>query len=400
MKFHYRAITASGEETTGVFEAEHRGDVARRLEKQGLIPFEISDRTVQPSRRMLQSRKPPRRELLMALHELTTLIESDVPLAEAVGSLAGSSHHPAICNSFERMSSQLKRGEGFASALEQAKLDLPWYFGELARAGELTGRLGESLRRGVAQMEYELEMAAELRGALVYPSILILTGLIAVLVVFMVVVPNFSGMVELDDPALPWLAWAIISAGNWFNAHAAAVTLGLLAAAGAISAALSRESTRLSLLQSLSRAPVIGQWLREAETGRWTAMMATLLGSRVELAKALSMAQSSVRLNNLQARLEQVTKTVRAGTPLSEALQDHEAITATGCDLVAVGEKTGKMPQMLESLARLYQTTGRERAKRTLQLIEPLAILIIGAAIGLIITGVVLAITASQDLGI
>jgi general secretion pathway protein F len=111
------------------------------------------------------------------------------------------------------------------------------------------------------------------------------------------------------------------------------------------------------------------------------------------------LAENSVRIRSLRARLRQVTKATRAGTPLSEALRDNDAITATGCDLVAVGEKTGRMPEMLRSLARLYQNSGRERAKRALQLIEPVAILIIGGAIGVIITGVVLAITASQELG-
>jgi len=400
MRFHYRAITASGEETSGVFEADSREEVARRLERQALVPFEISASTGLKDGSLLQGRKPPKRELLMVLHELTTLIESGVPLAEAVGSLAGSGHHPVIRQAFEEMSARLKRGENFAGALNACGLELPWFFGELASSGEMTGQLGKALRRGVEQMEFEMEMASELRGALIYPSILIATGLFAVLVVFMVVVPNFSGMVELDDPDLPWLAWLVISAGNWFNAYSLQVTDGLITAGALIAGTLARAEVRNRMLQTLSRAPLVGGWLLEAETGRWTAMMATLLGSRVELAKALEMSERSVRLANLRARFSQVTRAVRSGTPLSDALREHQAITATGCDLVAVGEKTGKLPPMLHSLARLYQNTGRERARRALQLIEPFAILIIGAAIGLIITGVVLAITASQELGL
>lgn len=400
MKFHYRAITASGEETSGVFEADSREEVARRLERQSLVPYEISASSGVQGRRLLQGRKPPKRELLMVLHELTTLIESDVPLAEAVGSLSTSGHHPAIQNAFEQMSTRLKRGESFSGALEDGGLDLPWYFGDLAQAGETTGRLGEALRRGVEQMEYELEMASELRGALIYPSILIVTGLVAVLIVFMVVVPNFSSMVDLDDPNLPWLAWIVITAGNWFNEHSLAMTVGMIAGGAALAAAVARHDLRTRVMQTLSRAPLIGDWLLEAETGRWTAMMATLLGSRVELAKALDISETSVRLTNLRARFSQVTRSVRSGVPLSEALRQHKAITPTGCDLVGVGEKTGKLPQMLASLAKLYQNTGRERARRALQLIEPFAILVIGAAIGLIITGVVLAITASQEIGI
>ena len=85
-----------------------------------------------------------------------------------------------------------------------------------------------------------------------------------------------------------------------------------------------------------------------------------------------------------------MTRATRGGSELSAALRDHQAVTATGCGLVRVGEKTGKLPQMLESLAKLYQQSGRERAKRALQLIEPAAILAIGAVIGVIITGVTL----------
>ena len=381
-----------------MIESASREQATRTLQTQGLTPFDIQAAGRRGGRRARG--KPPKRELLVSLHELTTLIESDVPIAEAIGSLASSARHPVIEDAFENMATRLKRGESFAEALAETRLDLPWYFGQLAQSGELTGQLGDALRRGIEQMEYELEVAAELRGALIYPSILVSTGVIAVLVVFMVVVPNFASMVELDDPDLPWLAWAVIATGTWFNEHSLAVVLGLGAAAALAVTTITRPEVQQRALEAAARLPIIGTWLMEAETGRWTAMLSTLLGSRVELARALDMAEQSVKLRSLRARLQQVTRTTRAGTPLSEALRDHQAITATGCDLVAVGEKTGKMAQMLQSLAKLYQQSGRERAKRTLQLIEPLAILVIGGVIGLIITGVVLAITASQELGL
>jgi general secretion pathway protein F len=397
VKFRYQAIAPGGEETSGVIDSGSREQATRQLQLQGLTPYDIAEAT--PRRSARSRRKPGKRDVLVTLHELTTLIESDVPIAEAVGSLANSARHPVIGEAFEQIATRLKRGERFADALAAARLDLPWYFGQLAASGEMTGELDTALRRGVEQMEYELEVASELRGALVYPSILIVTGVAAVLVVFMVVVPNFSGMVDLSDPSLPWLAWAVIATGSWFNAHSIAVVLGLSAAAAAIATVVTRPAIRQRALELLIRTPLVGTWLREAETGRWTAMLSTLLGSRVELVRALDMAENSVRIRSLRARLRQVTKATRAGTPLSEALRDNDAITATGCDLVAVGEKTGRMPEMLRSLARLYQNSGRERAKRALQLIEPVAILIIGGAIGVIITGVVLAITASQELG-
>jgi general secretion pathway protein F len=128
--------------------------------------------------------------------------------------------------------------------------------------------------------------------------------------------------------------------------------------------------------------------------------MSALLENRIELVQAMELARRGIRFEFLRARLSQVTKAVRAGSSLADALAQASAITSMGCDLVRVGERTGALPSLLKSLGRLYDTTSRERMTRTVQLIEPLAILIIGGFIGLIITGVMLAITASQDIGI
>jgi len=400
MKFHYRGIGNSGEETSGTLEAEAESEALRRLEAQGIAAYQIQADHARIGQRFKGRRsKPAQREIMVAIHELTTLIESDVPLAEAVGSLAGSSHHPQIQESFESISNRLKRGESFADALEASQLNLPWYFGQLSRSGQMTGNLGEALRRGVEQMEYDMEVASELRGALVYPSVLVFTGIAAILIVFMVVVPNFAGMIDEGAEDVPWLARAVIGTGMWFNEHALWVTLGGAAVLFGLISAFTQKAVQKRVLEWLSRMPLIGPWLIEAETGRWASMLATLLGSRVELVQALGMAEQSVQLRRLRARLDQVTKATRGGDSLSQALRDHEAITLTGCDLVRVGEKTGKLPVMLGSLSKLYKTSSRERVKAVLQLIEPLCILVIGAVIGLIITGVILAITTTQDIG-
>jgi general secretion pathway protein F len=138
----------------------------------------------------------------------------------------------------------------------------------------------------------------------------------------------------------------------------------------------------------------------EAETARWSATMSTLLGNRVSLLRALELAEQSIQLPSLRARLAQVTKAVRTGTSLSQALQDHEALTPTGHNLIRAGERSGEVANMLRSLAKLLEDSGRLRMKRFLLLIEPLAILIIGAVIGIIITGVILAITSANNISL
>jgi general secretion pathway protein F len=129
-------------------------------------------------------------------------------------------------------------------------------------------------------------------------------------------------------------------------------------------------------------------------------MMGTLLENRVPLLRALELASQGTKLLSLNAKLIQVLKAVKAGTSLSQALQDNDALTPTGHNLIRAGERSGELPRMLKSLAKLLEENGRVRMKRFLLIIEPVAILVIGGVIGVIITGVILAITSVNQIGL
>ena len=147
----------------------------------------------------------------MALHELSTLLESGVPLGDAVQAQAEGTRHRALAASFESIAKALMRGQSFQEALRAGRLHLPSYVYHLVDAGELNGQLAEALRQSVEQMQYDHRVASEMRGALFYPSILIVAGCTAVLIVFVFVVPQFSGLLE-RSAELPLLAEAVLRA--------------------------------------------------------------------------------------------------------------------------------------------------------------------------------------------
>jgi general secretion pathway protein F len=163
---------------------------------------------------------------------------------------------------------------------------------------------------------------------------------------------------------------------------------------------LRKPELRAQALDTLSRWPVVGPWLVEADTARWAKVLGALLGNKVPLMRGLELAQSGLQLPQRRARMGEVTRAVRGGASLADALEDHDALTATGYNLVRVGERSGKLASMLDSLARLYEEAGRNRMKRVLILLEPIAILVIGSMIGTIILGVILAITSANDLAV
>ena len=395
-RFEYEALNTDGMVLTGSMRADSERGAMRLLERRGLTALKLSKEGAHRARRGGKLRTM---DIVLPFHELATMLDSGVGLAEAVSVQAQSLHHPLIVEAFSRMTNGLQRGQAFSATLEAGGIPLPPYVLQLVKAGEMTGQLGQAITGAVEQMEYEQRMRSDLRNALVYPTILICAGVAAVLLMFTFVVPKFSTLLEKADK-LPWLAWAVLASGTWVNNNRLWLLPLLAAGLFAAVATLRRQSVRDRLYQAASRWPLIGIWLLESETARWAKMLGTLLASKVALLRALELASDGMRLRQRRVRMVEAARAVRGGATLAQALEDHDALTGTGYNLVRVGERAGELPAMLLSLARLYEEAGRQRLKRLLVLIEPLAILVIGAAIGVIIIGVMLAITSANDLAV
>ena len=306
---------------------------------------------------------------------------------------------PDIVKAFSSMAAGLQRGQAFSTVLGASGLPLPEYVGQLVRAGELTGELGQALEDAGQQLEYEQRVRNEIRNALVYPAVLVVAGVAAVALMFLFVVPRFATMLDRAQD-LPLLAWLVLSTGVWLREYFAIFAVVVVAlSAGAVY--LSRQARwRVAAVDRLALLPLVGDWLVEADTARWAKVLSVLLGNKVPIMRALELAQSGLQIPARRARMAEVTRAVRSGSPLAAALEDHDALTATGYNLVRVGERSGKLAPMLDALARLYEEAGRNRMKRLLVLIEPLAILVIGSMIGVIMIGIILAITSANDIAI
>ena len=392
--YDYEIIDQTGQVVKGRVRADSATDLARELNAGGHTVIEV--REPRAARSSVFPRRIGMQDLIMALHELATLLESGVSLGNAVQAQVDGIRHQALAASFEAIGRSLMRGHSFLEALHAGRLHLPAYVYHLVGAGELNGQLAGALRQAVQQMQYDQRVAAELRGALFYPSILVVAGCSAVLLVFAFVIPQFSGLLE-NGNELPVLAAAVLRTGLWLDAHLWTLA-GAVAIIGGAGILLSRrERVRQRVRDGLSSLPVIGAWFAEADTAKWASLMSAMLASRVSLMDALGIAAHSVRISRRKATLELAASDVRAGASLSAALEKRGALTPTGYSLLRVGEQSGQLAELLRALATLYDENSQRRMKRVLALIEPLAIVLVGGVLGIIMIGIILAITSVND---
>jgi general secretion pathway protein F len=399
MRYKYQAIDAQQQQVSGTLAANTEREALRQLQRRGLTPLYLTATDTQfQTDRTFRGNKPKQKDILIVLHELTTLLESDVTLIEAVESIAHSSHHPFITQTFTNIAIKLRQGTAFSITLQTSPLQLPWYLLQLVEAGELTGKLASALRDALNQMEYEIQIANEMRNALTYPVILIVSGVAAIIMIFTVVVPRFANILKNRGEDIPLLAQWVLNTGMLLNTHVEWLVGSLIVLLVIAIYLFTQPYLRAKLKDRIAQLPLIGIWILEAETARWAAMMGTLLENRVALLHALELSAQGIKLPRLNAKLIQVSKAVKTGSTLSQALQDNDALTPTGHNLIRAGERAGQLPRMLRSLAKLLEESGRLRMKRFLLLLEPIAILVIGGIIGVIITGVILAITSVNEI--
>jgi len=386
-KYTYQAVNHQSEKISGVINANSQREAARTLDGKGLLVINLEVfKVVKTS--SLKHGKLKAENINLALHELATMLLGGVSIAEAVDAQAESSHHP---------NTDLRHGKMFAEALQLSGLPLPAYVIQLLKAGEMTGTVGQSLKDGVAQMTYDLKLKSEMTNALIYPAILVFSGIGAVLMMFIFVVPKFAGLLD-DADKIPFLGYMVLAVGVWTNEHWLMLAVILAALVTFFVSASKNQKIRLLVLGKLAQLPLIGDWLIEAEIASWSKVLSALLGNKVPLIQALGLAGESVKIPFRKVRLSEVIKEVKGGNSLSKSLENQQIMTATGCNLVRVGEKSGELPKMLSSLAELYDETGKNRMKKVLALIEPIAILLIGGVIGVIIMGIILAITSANDI--
>jgi len=380
MRYQVTALVDAARVVTIPVDANDVQDARAHAQGRGYAVLKVR-RTLAPD---LWRRGERRFPLQLFSQELRLMLEAGLTLPEAVQALIEKESRAEILRVLETVRDAVLEGASFSAALSRRPEAFPVLFVATVKASERTGDLAEALGRYLAYQEQVDAIRKKVISASVYPALLLAVGTLVALFLLGYVIPRFSAVYEDMRHELPWLSSLLLTWGRFLNAHATTVALAAIAGIGALAYALSLARVRGTLLRLLWRLPRLGERLQLYDLGRLYRTLGMLLRSGIPAVATLRSASGLMR-PELREKLACAVGEIEQGRPLSEAMARNGLTTPVAVRMLRVGERTGRMSDLMERIAAYYEDDMGRWTERFTRLFEPLLMLAIGAVIGLIV---------------
>lgn len=390
MEFRCRLASPSGEITEGVYVAENEARLRHELEEKGLYVLSLHAKgTIRGlSLKLTQRGGISTREFLIFNQELATLLKAGMPLVQSLDLLKRQMTSPTFRAVLEDVHDKVRSGTALSDAFaSQGDLFSRVYTASLL-AGERSGNLDAVLRRYVEYTKVIATVKRRIVSALVYPAILITLALVLVSIIVLRVVPAFSDFYASFGADLPLITRVIVSMSALIRSQFLLILIGLVVAIVAVLMWVQQAGQKARFDRLVLRVPVLGQVARKFATSQMARTLATLLGGGLPLVNALDIAAKSVGNQYIAGQLEVVSAKVREGESFAAALERRGSFPEVAVKMTEVGESTGALQDMLNTVADFYDEEISTAMERFLTLVEP-ALLVM---MGIVIAGLLLAL--------
>ena len=405
-QFQYRAVDPQGKVVEGTIEAGEVPGVVARLHDRGLIPITIASAdgvrpraagTKLPALPALGRRRVKARDLLVVTQELYALVSSGLPLDRSLATLAELADNPELKRILEEVLHAVQGGKSLAEALGQHRAFPPLYV-NMIRAGEVGGFLEVVLQRLSEYLERGQQLRDEVRAALTYPALLTCAMGVSILVLLVYVLPKFTVLFSEMGRALPLQARVLLALSDLVRHYwwAGIGAVGL--AVGGFRYSIRSPRGRYEWDQWKLRIVLVGPLLRKMEVASLARTLGTLLKSGVPMLQALGTVKEVAGNQVIARSLGEVEVGVREGAGVAAPLARSGVFPPLAIQMIAVGEETGKLDELLIRVADHFDREVRVRITQFTRLLEPVLILVMGVGVGSIVISMLSAIFSVNDL--
>jgi type IV pilus assembly protein PilC len=388
MEFSCRLGTPTGEIVEGIYIAQSEAHLRRELEEKGLHVLSLRPKGgVGFGGLTFGQRRPrvPRHEFLVFNQELATLLKAGMPLVQSLDILRSRLANPVFKAVLDDVHQKVRAGTALSDAFQEHGDLFPAVYTASLMAGERAGNLDAVLRRFVAYSKVVDTVRKKTISALVYPAILIGLAVVLVGIIVFKVVPTFSEFYASFNAELPLSTRVIVGFSDIVRGNAMMIVAAIVVGSGTFYTWVRQPGQRARLDQFLLKLPFIGNSMHKFATSQLARTLATLLGGGIPLVNALEIASRSTGNRHMGREMEIVALRVREGQSFSGTLLERNVVPDVAIKMIEVGESTGALQEMLNSLADFYDEEIETEVGRFVTMIEPALLIIMGIVIAMIV---------------
>ena len=387
-KFSYKVIEQTGETNEGVIEGADKYSIAAQFRSEGktvvYVESEEKRSIFRTEKLILFFSRVTLQERIALARNMGAMIGAGLSVSRALSVLEGQTINPKLKKVLKDLSEEVRKGSPLSEAMSKEPNVFSLLFVSMVRAGEESGNLGQSLGIVADQLEKTYVLRKKIRGAMIYPAVVISAMVIIGILMFIFVIPTLLATFQELNVELPVTTRAIIAISNFLSTHYLLVLLFfLLAVAGFIYGLRTKRGKRAAHYMVL-HIPVISKIAKEANAARTARTLASLLAAGVDIIEAISITRDVLQNSYFKDVLSDAEGRVQKGIPLSAIFLDYGQLYPILLgEMVAVGEETGKLSDMLIRVGMFYEGEVDTATKNLSTIIEPVLMIIIGFAVGI-----------------
>jgi len=401
--FRYKAVTPEGKLVEGTLEAVDQETVLARLQEQGQLPIKVfpgEDTGGVLSREIRlpwKRKKVPQKDLLIFTQELSTLVKAGLTLDRSLSVLSDLTENAYLAEVVGELLREIKGGKALSEALSTYPQVFPKVYVNMVRAGEVGGALDQILERLEEYLEGADELRSYLISSMIYPCILVVVAIGSIIIMMTVVIPQFADIFENAGAPVPLPMMVLLVLSGFLTGFWWLILLVIGGGAYWIYSRLKTEEGRLNWDRQLLKLPVVGSVLQKLEVSRFSRTLGTLLQSSVPLIQSINLVKEIVENQAIASTMESIKSGVKKGEGLTRPIREAEIFPPFALHLLAVGEETGRLDDMLLQIADSYDRDLKRSLQRLVALLEPAIILVMGLIIGVMVVSMLYSIFSIND---
>lgn len=393
-KYSYTAKDATGSVRKGVIIADTEKDFQEQMKQKGF--FVVNFQEENDSGTTKTTYKFKTKDLAFNCRQMAAMMSSGLTIVKTLEILCKEQTTEAAKNIWKDIYESVQKGESFSSALEMHNGAFPQFLISMVGAGESSGSLDTIMQRLSDQYAKDNKLNNKIKGSMTYPIILLILCIVIVIGMFTFIMPTFRDMFSSPD-AMPALTRAMFGFSDFLKAKWYVLVIAIAIIVFGFIYAMKMPSMKIKWDRFIIKGPYFGPLVIKVYTGRFSRTLSSLYSSGLPMVECIQRASDVLGNSYISEKFETVIDEVKQGEPLSAAIQRTEIFDSMFCSIIYVGEESGALDDILEKSSDYYEEEADSAIQSLVSMMEPLMIIIMGVAVGLIVASVLPALYGGMD---